>query len=87
MSFRVSIAISMQATPPFISTVPRPVTWPSATNGAKGSLRQCSTAPGGTTSMCPVSMSERPPPVPASVPPRFGRPAKVRPLLAPGRPS
>ena len=68
ISLSVSIAISMQATPPFISTVPLPRTKPSATTGVNGSLIQCSGAPGGTTSMWPVSMIERPPPLPLRTP-------------------
>ncbi len=80
-------AISIEATPPFMSTAPRPAMRPSATVAWKGSVRQWEAGPGGTTSIWPVSMSERPPPLPASVPARMGRPSKVRPLWAPGRPS
>src|ERR1700721_4414982 len=56
-------------------------------DSAKGSLIQCSGAPGGTTSIWPVNMMERPSPLPFRTPARLGRPSKVRPLLAPGRPS
>src|SRR5271166_4799317 len=86
-SSRISIAINIEATPPFMSTAPRPCTKSSCTTGVNGSFVQCSRGPGGTTSMCPVSKRERPPPAPWSRAPRLGRPSKVRPLLAPGRPS
>jgi hypothetical protein len=40
--------------PPFISTAPRPKSWPSAISPAKGACDQPFTSPAGTTSVCPA---------------------------------
>ena len=71
----VSAANTMLPMPPFMSHVPRPKRLPSRISARHGSLAQRSMGSGVTTSMCPFSSSERPPPAPANVAASCGRPA------------
>ena len=77
-----SAAITIAAMPPFMSHAPRPVICPSATCGSNGSCAQPSSSRAGTTSMWPLSSSERPPPQPRSRAASCGRPAKPMPVDA-----
>ncbi len=71
-----SVAISIAATPPFMSQAPRPYSRPSRSAGVKGSLVQPSRGSTVTTSMWPLRSRVRPPPVPEAVASSCGRPRK-----------
>ena len=66
-------APSIATTPAFMSAAPRPYMRPSSISAPHGSYDQLRSTPTGTTSMCPLKVSERPPPVPRRIAVTFGR--------------
>ena len=66
-------APSIATTPAFMSAAPRPYMRPSAISAPHGSCDQLRSTPTGTTSMWPLKVSERPPPVPRRIAVTFGR--------------
>ncbi len=78
-AFRIAWAAKAWARmPPFMSVEPRPQMRSSSTRPEKGSpLFQLAGSPGGTTSTCPLKISERPPPDPRRTPTAFSRPGSI----------
>ena len=71
--FSAIMAASCPAMPPFMSTVPRPVSLPFTTWGANGA----GISPGGTVSIWPLNISAGPLPFPFSVPTTLQRPSRT----------
>ena len=76
-SRRTRTAPSMATTPAFMSAAPRPYIRPSTISAPHGSCVQWCSGVTGTTSMCPLNVSDRPPPLPGSTAVTFGRPRVV----------